>query len=165
MDDTLGKILNSGGALIATTNKMRRGIDCYGWSPYRDTQTGGGDFFFARIRQRANANAKIGLVWKTRRTLRRTDIMSYDHDVYGRTTDDHKTRMHKGSMAEKKKAAIISGNETDFKESLSIFDEDFDRIVVGSETMRQKIIKLFREHGYEKWPDGRKLEEIVRLQE
>jgi hypothetical protein len=51
-----------------------------------------------------------------------------------------------------------NGNETGFKNSLSIF-EDIDVIVVENAA---DLIKRFKAAGYAKWPDGRKLEDVIK---
>ena len=58
-----------------------------------------------------------------------------------------------------KNAANYGANETIFKDSLSIFD-DLLYIVAGGETSRQEIITYLKTK-MKKWPDGRKIEDVV----
>ena len=63
------------------------------------------------------------------------------------------------AISELKQAAKSGSNETLFKDSLSLFD-DLDYINAGSQ--RQKVIEIFKQAGYTQWPDGRKLEDVIK---
>jgi hypothetical protein len=58
-----------------------------------------------------------------------------------------------------KSAAEYGSNETIFKDSLSIFD-DLLYIVAAGEKSRLEIIAYLKTK-MKKWPDGRKLEDVV----
>ena len=62
-------------------------------------------------------------------------------------------------VSQLKQAANSSGNETIFKDSLSLFD-DLDHIKAGKD--RKAVIQLFKDAGYNQWPDGRSLEEVIK---
>jgi hypothetical protein len=152
-------ILNSGGQMAPTVDKLRRGIKPGGMSPERDLETGGADYFFTRIRSTERAYTQPGFVWNAS-SLRRLDAISYDHDAYGRTTGRHVRDNRKSGVDGWEAAAKRSTNETIFKGSLSIFD-DLDRIVCSSDYEKQRVIQVFKSHGYDQWPDGRQLNTVV----
>jgi len=158
---SVDRILSSGGSMAPTTDKIRRGIDLFGASPVPDLGTGGASYFFTRIKPIAQAREYKGYVWKTRQ-LKRTDTISFDFDNYGDVRDGKVMRLRKTGVDEWKKAAERGGNETVFKNSLSLFD-DLENIIAVDIGEKQRIIAVIRKHGYKKWPDGRKLEDVVRV--
>jgi len=99
-----------------------------------------------------------GIYWKADH-LKRMDAIVYDVDNYGRTTGDFVLQNRRSTIAEFKAAARNSANETIFKDGLSLFDK-LDRIVVEQRD-RQKVIDVFRRHGYQTLPDGRRIEDII----
>ena len=157
----LPRILAGGGQMAPSTDKMRRGIRFGGMSPEADLRTGGASYFFTRLFTRKAADsAGVGLKWKAKHVAR-LDAISYDHDAYGEVVNNYNLREGKQGkgIGELKVAAKQGGNETIFKDSLSLFD-DLDHIKAGSQ--RQAVIQIFKDHGYKKWPDGRSLEEVIR---
>lgn len=159
MLDNLKLILNSGGQMAPTTDKLRRGIRPGGMSPTQDLSTGGASYFFTRIKTAADARQQQGLVWKSR-LVARLDAISYDSDKYGRTDSEaFVLQNRKTGISQWKNAAKHGGNETILKNSLSLFD-DVDVIVV-SRSEQAAAIKLFRDAGFKTWPDGRPLEEVI----
>lgn len=155
------RILQSGGDLTSTVDKFRKGFDWGGMSPSSDMESGGANYLFARIKSTNSAYSRdSGLVWKSD-LMARTDAISYDGDLYGRVTEGAVQSHRKGSITGWKSNASNSNNETIFKQTLSIFDKNFDRWICESESERQSIIKVFRENNYRTWPDGRKLEDVI----
>ncbi|WP_202969841.1 hypothetical protein, partial [Endozoicomonas atrinae] len=154
-------VLSSGGQMASTTDKIRRGLRPGGMSPDADLRSGGANYFFTRIHQKKTAYMSEGFVWKVRQATR-MDAITYNSDKYGRTTGDHVQQYRKTTLKQLTSTAQKSSNETIFKDSLSLFD-DLDRIVVYSSTEQAAIIKAIQDAGYDQWPDGRPLEEIVKL--
>ena len=150
-------ILDGGGVMAPTTDKVRRGLKPSGASPVRDQETGGASYVFTRIRNVLDDGYRRGIYFKPN-ALRRLDAISYNTDYYGRTTGAHVTAERGVSIKDFIKYSRSSNNETIFKNSLSIF-EDVDRIVAGSK--RDELIQIFKDAGYKKWPDGRALEEVI----
>lgn len=155
-------LLNNGGELVSTTEKIRKGIEFGGKSPEKDLDTGGASYVFTRIQKADEAYSSYnGLVWKSD-NLSRLDAISYPDDRYGRTTGNTVASHRKGTLRGWINNAEYSDNETIFKQSLSIFDKNFDVWVCQDQTQQKKIIKTFRDHGYTEWPtDGRKLEDVI----
>jgi hypothetical protein len=156
--EVMESIVNSGGRLIPTTDKMRRGIFPRGKSPREDLVTGGADYFFTRIMGKRSAHGQTGLVWKTDK-LSRLDTISYGKDRYGRTTGIQANR--KKTIDQLKSAARNGGNETNLKRGVSIYD-NLDRIVTSTDGERTRMIQMFRRNGVEQWPDGRSLEDVIK---
>lgn len=158
--ETIEAILNSGGKMAPSTDKLRRGIPLGGMSPEADLRSGGASYFFTRIKSRQAATQTPGFVWKSD-LLARLDAISYDGDNYGRVTGDHVIQNRKSGVDQWREASRNSSNETIFKNSLSLFDQ-LDSIITGSASARQKVIQIFRDHGYSVFPDGRALEEVIK---
>lgn len=153
-------ILNTGGKMAPSADKLRRGLALGGMSPEADLASGGGSYFFTRIKSRQSAARSPGFVWKAD-LLGRLDAISYNGDNYGRVTGDHVIQNRMAGVEEWKNAAKMSSNETIFKNSLSIFDQ-LESIVTSSPAERQRVIQAFRDQGYEAFPDGRALEEVIK---
>lgn len=167
--DSLERIINGGGQMAPTTDKLRRGIPIGGMSAQDDLGTGGANYFFTRIQTAGMARARRGLVWRSR-LVGRLDAISYDSDLFGDTgggrylVDGKVNSRRKTGMAEWREAASSNptGNETIFKDSLSLFD-DLESINAGSAAERDGILQMLRRNGYTVWPDGRALEDVVRI--
>ena len=155
MKEALENILEGGGAMAPTTDKVRRGLRPSGASPEQDQISGGAAYVFTRIRNIDNG-LREGIYFKPS-LLRRLDAISYDSDMYGRTRGNFVAENRGVSVRNFKDFARTSSNETIFKNSLSIF-EDVDLLVTDEP---QRIIKMFKDAGYTKWPDGRKLDEVI----
>jgi len=168
--DAVDQILNTGGQFAPSADRLRRGIQFrlknggkLGMSPDDDIVSGGAEFFYTRIWQRGRANYRGGIVYDADK-IRRLDKLSYYGDKFGRTTgttvQDFNVSDVKGW---KKNATNVDHNETDFKGGISIFDAD--RIVAQNEAERNEILKVFKKHRITKLPDGRKIEDFIRLPE
>ena len=158
MDDLLGVLLNSGGKLIGTTEKMRRGVPIGGMSPEADLESGGAGFFFTRIRQK-RALRKEGFYFKADH-LKRLDAVSFNHDAFGKQRGNYVRDHRKTGVDEWREASQQQNNETILKDEVSIFDR-MDSIVIKSRAQRLNAIKKFRDAGITQWPDGRALEEVI----
>jgi len=159
--EALDNILNSGGQMAPTTDKLRRGIPVGGMSPSSDLATGGASYFFTRVATTQSAKRSTGFVWKSS-LLRRLDSISYSSDKYGKVTGNFVQSNRKTGIREWGNLIANSGNETIFKNSLSLFDE-FEAIVVNSELQRKEVLKVLKKHKIERWPDGRTLDEVVKV--
>ena len=161
MAELISAVMGSGGQMATTTDKIRRGIKPGGMSPEADLRSGGANYFFTRIIKKNHAYNDSGFVWKAKQAAR-MDAISYAKDCYGKTIGNHVTQHRKTTTSELKKIAHNDSNETNFKDSLSLFD-DLDRIVAHSNRERQDILKAIRDSGYDQRPDGRSLEDIVKV--
>jgi SPP1 gp7 family putative phage head morphogenesis protein len=152
-------IVEGGGHMAPTMDKLRRGIIPRGMSPERDIETGGAQYFFTRLRRATRAQNENGLVWRGSQAGR-MDAISYDADRFGRTdTTDFVLSKRKATIEGMKDASGSGSNETIFKDSLSIFD-DLLYIVVSDRSERQEIIDYLKTK-LKRWPDGRKIEDVV----
>lgn len=157
---TLANILGSGGQMAPSTDKLRRGIRLGGMSPGADLQSGGASYFFTRLRRTNQiVSGDEAFVWRSD-LVRRMDAISYNSDMFGRTTGNTVISERRVGVDEWRAAANNGSNETIFKDSLSIFD-NLDYIKVGKKN-RAKALALFRQNGINQWPDGRKLEDVIR---
>ncbi len=162
MESTIEQVLNSGGQMAPTTDKLRRGIRMGGMSPEADLGTGGASYFFTRIKKAAGA-AKAGLVWDAK-VVARLDAISYMDDKFGKVDDGEagvQSRRRTG-ISEWRGCAPYSANETIFKNGLSLFD-DLVSINCSSAAEKARVLATFRSHGYDRWPDGRSLDEVVKV--
>ena len=161
MDSFIDTVLENNGAMVSTIEKMRIGVPTGGMSPESDMDTGGASYFFTRIKKlpaRGKPTSK-GLYFK-KRLLRRMDAVSYDHDAFGRVTDDYVRNRRGSAPADWKQFAGRSGNETIFKYSVTLLD-NIETIVTGSQAERERVLKSFTSRGITVLPDGRKIEEVV----
>ena len=157
--ESIKAIVESGGQMSPTMDKLRRGITPKGMSPDADIRTGGASYFFTRLRPKNQARRGAGLIWKGRQASR-LDAISYDGDRYGNTESISSVLGNRKVTVEGlKDAARVGSNETIFKDSLSIYD-DLLYIVVEREGERQKIIDYLKTK-MKRWPDGRAIEEVV----
>ena len=157
--DAIKTIVESGGHMAPTMDKLRRGITPRGMSPEADIRTGGASYFFTRLKAMRVARSSPGLVWKGRQAGR-LDAISYDGDRYGNTESVSSVLNNRKVTVEGLRDAARAGsNETIFKDSLSIYD-DLLYIVVGSQRERNEIIQYLKTK-MDKWPDGRDIEDVV----
>ena len=105
------------------------------------------------------APSETGLYFK-KRLLRRMDAVSYDHDAYGRVTDDYVASRRGSTPEDWKSFARQSGNETILKNSVMLLD-DIELIVTGSDAERKRTLASFTKRGIRRLPDGREVEKVV----
>jgi hypothetical protein len=157
------RILNNGGQMAPSTDKLRRGFSWGGMSPVSDMSSGGASFAFARIATKTQAANEVGIFW-TPKALKRMDAISYQNDKYGRCTRQTVWNERKSTVDAFKDCAknwtMGDGNETVFKNSLSIFD-DLDHIGVYDNQL-DSMIALFKKHlGSDRFPDGRLITDVI----
>jgi len=157
--DAIRNIMNSGGQMASTTDKARRGILLSGLSPGKDIRTGGASYFFTRLRTKATAAQEVGVIWKSRLVLR-LDTVSIDHDIYGEVAKFDRERLT--GVDGWRAASKGPDNETIFKHSLSLFD-DMEAIQTSNASEREEVLQVLRDQKIERWPDGRSIEEVVRV--
>ena len=180
--DSFKNIISGGGQLASTTDRMRRGIALgEGGSEKRDTASGGASYVFSRLRYARQIGSNAGLVWKSKRHARRLDAMSYINDKYGSQRfstgvsvtkkydklSDWDVSLQERAVdltAFKEHAkATNSTNEIIFKDGLSVF-EDLEAFVVRP-SEKKDLLDFLKNKGYKKWPDGRKLEDVILTQD
>jgi SPP1 gp7 family putative phage head morphogenesis protein len=166
-------IVDGGGQLISTSEKLRRGLQpSDAGSPEEDTRTGGASYVFTRFFRRSRVDTYKGLYWKPDRIYKRTDSAHYSTDYYGsqafskrRETapigyEDFDFSRHKRAVTPADAENFNSGNnEVIFKETLPIFD-DLQCFVVR-QTNKAPLIEFMKSRGYKTWPDGRKLSDVI----
>jgi len=167
-------LVNGGGQMAPTADKIRRGVSIDGMSPGPDLNSGGATYFFTRIK--TAEQAKVGsIVWKAK-VAARSDAISYDGDKYGRTFDyvpnaqessgpdfvQDYVQTNRQTKVQDLMEIARSTNETIVKDTLSIFD-DLDYINAANNRERIEIIKFLKNEGYSTWPDGRSVTEVVRV--
>jgi len=162
MAEFIETALEHNGAMVSTVEKMRMGIKPGGMSPVADMESGGGTYFFTRIRKTPTAArpGEPGLYFK-RNLLRRMDAITYDHDKFGRCTGDHVRRNRKSQIDQWK--SIVQrdrSDETIFKYSVTLLD-NLEVIVAPDRKTKMNIIMSFKKRGITHLPDGRKIEDIV----
>lgn len=160
--ESVDRILNSGGELTSTTQRIRKGIkigETGGMSSATDVKTGGASYFFTRIGADATFGVTrndVGIRIKIR-NLNRLDAITYDSDKYGSISfiGERET-----SISEYKAMNKNGSNETIFKNGLFLLDE-VDSFKTSGATERRNLIAVFHKHGIKKLPDGRKIEDII----
>ena len=167
--ERLKGVINGGGTMAPTTDKLRRGFTPVGGSPEEDMTTGGAAYFFGRIWTKHACDRKTPgtLVWKAD-VLKRTDAISYPHDYFGDVTPSvvNKGRRDRGGREStikgfKRYASNDNMNETIFKNSLSIYD-NIDTIYVEPSGYAA-VCRLFEKSlGSKNFPDGRKITSVIK---
>lgn len=166
LPELVGKLLEQGGELTSTAERVRKGIDITsGMSPEADLIKGGATHLYTRIKSKAVAYAQPGFVFKTE-TLARQDAFAFRADWYGGVSDFFETKLiYDGrgkTVADFKAFAKAGGNETLFKWGLSLLS-DLDAIVVTTNAERLAIIDRFKRSGITKLADGRAVADVVTL--
>lgn len=163
-------ILDNGCEYSSTVEKTRKGFVWSNTSPTEDLKSGGGNYCFLRVRSSNYSND--GWYWKGDLGAR-ADMAFYPSDFYGCTNDEYAwnhfssyvsrgTPVHNARITDPAKWNSDKVTEAIAKQSLSIFDKNFDCWIVSSVDDYDAIIKIFREHGFNEWPDGRKLTDVIR---
>jgi len=179
--DSFMNIVNGGGQLASTSDRMRRGIAFGdGGSEKDDMKSGGASYVFTRLRNKAEYKnrGRKGLYWGSKNHARRLDALSYDRDYYG----SQRFSTARGGLRKKhaeledwdaniqERAVDLdafidhasranSGNELVLKDGLSLFDDLLCFVV--DHYRRDEVIKFMKDNGYKKWPDGRKVEDVI----
>lgn len=152
-------ILEGGGIYSSRADMVRRGLPmASGTSVSSDIRTGGGNYIFTRIRRKGVTGA--GIYWKAE-NLRRLDAISYPGDMFGSTEESVLRHSRKVTVDEWRGIAGNNSNETIFKDGLSLFD-NVEKIVFPTKAELEQALTWFKANGYDKWPDGRKLEDVLR---
>jgi len=172
------RILDSGGKLAASTDRVRRGIPWGTSSASTDFKYGGADYVYTRVKTLSSSKSEAGITWRADNHLRRLDAISYSGDTYGQTKATNPVGRggtpdaalgEDGFVLTNRAASNIKGwknmaqqhssNETIFKGGLSIF-EDVEQIKVPREQY-DKVLAIFRKHKITEWPDGRALTDVI----
>lgn len=152
----LRDVLEGNGWALNTEERIRTGVYTgQGMSPEPDMRTGGASYFFTRIMPK-RAWDSYHLVFD-QRLLLRTDLISYDGDMYGRSDPATKTRRNV-TIAAWKNASRHGANEAIIKNGVSLVD---NLIRINSGGRRREILDLFRQHGITEI-NGRQVEDVVR---
>lgn len=161
VDSFVELVLENNGAMISTVEKLRVGVPIGGMSPEADMDSGGASYFFTRIQKMPAQGApnEVGLYFKNR-LLRRMDTVSYDHDAYGRVTEDYVATRRGSTPKDWKSFARNSNNETIVKNSVTVLD-NIEMIVTGNAAERKRVIDSFHKRGIRQLPDGSEIEKIV----
>ena len=155
------RIIDGGGQMAPNTDKFRRGFSWGGMSPSMDVREGGGHYFYTRINKKGVAYRKEGITWKVD-VLKRTDSLSFLEDNMGRANSNTIKKNRRSTIAAFKVNANCSGNETLFKNSLSIFD-DIDRIIIANSANRAEMIAYLKKALKSNYmPDGRLIKDVVK---
>jgi SPP1 gp7 family putative phage head morphogenesis protein len=157
--DRLRGIIEGGGQIGSQVDRVRRGVGSFGSSVSHDHTTGGANYIFTRLKSRTSTKGKAGLHWNPERLMRRTDAFSYTGDRFGNVDRNVQVQDRQIDPAGWKRAAAAGSNETNFRDSLSVFD-DLERVVFADKAEYNEAIGGMRELGYRTWPDGRALEEV-----
>lgn len=157
--DRLRAIIEGGGQIGSQIDRMRRGVPSFGSSVASDHSSGGANYIFTRLRTRASGMKKAGIYWNPERLLRRSDAFTYSGDRFGTVDRAVQVKDRQIDPAGWRKAAANTSNETNFRDSLSVFD-DVERIVFASRSEYNEALGGMRALGYRAWPDGRALEDV-----
>jgi len=159
VDKSIENILDSGGSLMATEEKFRVGIPIRGMSPVRDQESGGAGYVFTRIAD-AKKRKKYSLVFD-KRLLLDPDSISYSSDMYGRVKPSTVGKERKRTIAQWKKCAKNTTNETIVRNNLSLL-QYLEQVNVKSQAQKRRVLKSFSNRGITEI-HGRKIEDLVKV--
>lgn len=157
--ERLRSIIEGGGQIGSQIDRMRRGVPSFGSSVSSDHASGGANYIFTRLRPRSAGLKKAGIYWNPERLMRRSDAFTYTGDRFGTVERAMQVKDRQIDPAGWRKAATSPSNETNFRDSLSVFD-DVERIVFASRAEYNEALGGMRALGYRTWPDGRALEDV-----
>lgn len=155
---TLDGILNSGGEFTSTTERVRKGVSVNstgGASSSSDIRSGGGSYFFTRIRDGKKNMPSTAFVFNVE-ALARQDVISYSGDNFGAVNrlDDRNT-----SIREWQSVAYNMGNEAIFKGALGL--DDLKEIRVGSLAAKKQVLEVFKKYKVTHLPNGTPVGDVV----
>lgn len=157
--ERLRGIIEGGGQIGSQIDRMRRGVPSFGSSVSSDHASGGANYIFTRLRPRSGGLKKAGIYWNPERLMRRSDAFTYTGDRFGTVERAMQVKDRQIDPAGWRKAAASPSNETNFRDSLSVFD-DVERIVFRDRAEYNEALGGMRALGYRTWPDGRALEDV-----
>ena len=160
VEDFLEAVLPTNRAFVPTADRFGVGVPLGGMSPTQDLNTGGASYFFTRIVKGASPypnsiRFKVDM-------LRRADAISYSSDKYGKVVGDFVRENRISDIPTWKRMPNYGGNEMIFKGAVPLL-EHLDAIVVDSQARRTRVLALFKKHGITALPDGRRIEDAVRV--
>ena len=158
MRETMELILNSGGQMATQTDRIRRGLPIGGSSSDSDIATGGGSFVYSRLRSRRKD--KTAGVYYHPSTALRSDAFSYADDEFGNVSEQLQQSARAKSVDELIEYSKKTLNETNFKGSLSFFD-NVERWVLPTANDAQLLKSHMQSLGYATFPDGRSLDDVI----
>lgn len=166
MLENMKAMIHGGGHYASRVDLLRRGLyfkPGEGSSVAADFNVGGGVGMFTRILKKGDENNwqdLSGLFWKPR-VVKRLDAVSYSGDEFGEMREGVQQNKRRRNLSELSDVRHATSNETIFRDTLSLFD-DFDKMVFNKKSTAEEMRAFMRAEGYKEWPDGRKLEEVIR---
>jgi len=154
-------LVDAGGHLASQMDRIRRGITLTGSSVAADLSTGGGSYVFTRLSARSGHIRQHGAGFILKPELaQRLDAFSYSGDVFGSVSESTQRTSRAVDLEGMRANARNSGNETNFRDSLALFDA-VEFIVLDSAGEVAEAVRYMRDQGYTTWPDGRALEAVI----
>lgn len=154
--------VENGGNATTTMDRLRTGVGLSqtgGASSDSDINAGGGEFLYTNTTTRAKVANHSGFLFKGR-NIARVDIRSDIGDSYGRWEAANQRRGELADIAAQNGIGICI-NTGLLKNGLNLFDE-LEVLNTGSASTRASIISKLKAMGYDKWPDGRTLEDVIK---
>lgn len=154
-------LVNAGGQLASQMDRIRRGVALTGSSVPSDFASGGASYVFTRLSSKSGNIRSHGAGFILRAELsQRLDAFSYDGDVFGDVAPNIQSSRRAVALDGMRRNARNLGNETNFRDTVSLFDA-VEFIVLDSQAQVREAIQYMRARGYSTWPDGRPLEEVI----
>jgi SPP1 gp7 family putative phage head morphogenesis protein len=154
--------VENAGNTTTTMERLRTGVPLSGTggaSSDSDINRGGGDFLYTNTTTKAKAEKLQGFVFKGR-NIARLDLRSDVSDSYGAWEYANSRRGELQEIAAQN-GISISVNSGLLKNGLNLFDE-LETLNTGNATRRASIISKLKAMGFAEWPDGRKLEDVIK---
>lgn len=155
----LKSIIEGGGQIGSQVDRVRRGVGSFGSSVESDHASGGANYIFTRLRSRKAGGMGAGIYFNPERVMLRSDAFTYTRDKFGQVDRGTQRDDRQIGVDGWRQAAARNSNETNFRDSLSVFD-GVEKIVFVSRAEYNQAIGDMRTMGYRTWPDGRALEDV-----
>lgn len=164
--DLIDLMLEHNGSFVSTVEKLRVGVPVGGMSPEADMLSGGASYIFMRWRANPmspqSLRSEMGFFFKPS-VAARTDTISFSHDLFGECHDAYVQDNRVVSPLDwKRQAEGNRSNETIVKYNITLLD-NIDVIVLDSADAKKRMVDTFKKHGIDKLPDGRKVDDIVKV--
>jgi hypothetical protein len=160
MQSFLEAVLPTNRSFVPTAERFSVGVPIGGMSPSQDMNTGGASYFFTRIMKADQL--QVNTIRFKPDLLRRADAISYVSDKYGKVVGDFVRENRVSEIPAWKRMPRHGSNETIIKGAVPLL-EHLDSLVVGSPGQKANVVALFKKHGISTLPDGRRIEEAVRV--
>jgi len=162
-ENFLKVLLDGNGAMANTEERVRQALfdPSQGMSSVTDMYTGGASYFFTRLARTTHGEGSRGPFWFDIDLMRRTDMLAYKTDTYGRSDPNTKKGRYTDLDDWRTKQHVAGNNEVVIKNGFPLLDY-LVRLSAKNATERNRFIKYFKDRGISQIR-GKPIEDIVQV--